>query len=220
MAQDDRHSHAETVRPLTNPDELARQEARNGLKQFDLMMEQISYWLHPDRPFRLRPSAVLSLNRVALEGISEFAGIFRPGQVKIGGSKHTPPPAHMVPELVEHLCDYVNDNQAKSPIHLAAFTLWRMNWIHPFVDGNGRTARTISYIVLCSRLGYTLPGSNTIPEQIARDKKPYYVALEKVDESERQNALDTSPMESLLEGYLASQLLSVVEAARGGSKSE
>src|SRR6266853_5258086 len=79
-----------------------------------------------------------------------------------------PPGAHMVPEEVEHMCDYVNDNWEKSsPVHLAAYALWKLNWIHPFTDGNGRTARAISYLLLCLRLGYRLPGTNTIPEQIS-----------------------------------------------------
>lgn len=216
MALDEeRHSQAEAVQPLKDPDELARQEARNVLRQYDEMMDQIHYWHHPERQFRLRPSAILSLNRKALEGITEFAGNYRPGVVKIGGSKHEPPPAYLVPERIEQMCDYVNENLAKSPIHLASYVLWRMNWIHPFVDGNGRTARAISYVALCARLGYVLPGTRTIPEQIAANKTPYYKALEQADESERQGVLSLAPMEDLLEGLLANQLLSVVRAARG-----
>jgi Fic family protein len=215
MAMDEeRHSQAEALSPINDPQELARQEARNVLRQYDEMMGQIGLWLQPERPFRLRPSAILSLNRKALEGISPFAGSYRPGPVKIGGSKHTPPEAHLVPEKMEQLCDYVNENLGKSPIQLSAYTLWRMNWVHPFVDGNGRTARAISYVVLCSRLGYALPGTNTIPEQIAKDKKPYYEALEKADESDRRGNLDVSAMEELLESLLANQLLSLIDAAR------
>ena len=48
----------------------------------------------------------------------------------------------MVAELVEDMCDYVNENwEAKSAIHLAAYIMWRLNWIHPFADGNGRLSR-------------------------------------------------------------------------------
>jgi Fic family protein len=168
----ERHSEAIEAELINDPAEKASKEARNGLRQFDQVIEQIEYWLQPDRKFRFRPSAILSLHRDALDGISSYAGVYRPAGIAIQGSKHEPPGAHLVPELVEDLCDYVNANWEKSPIHLAAFTLWRMNWIHPFVDGNGRTARATSFLVLCVRLGYRLPGTNTIPEQISHDKKP------------------------------------------------
>jgi Fic family protein len=117
--------------------------------------------------------------------------------------------------LVEHLCDYVIDNWERSPIHLAAFTLWRMNWIHPFVDGNGRTARATSFLVLCVRLGYRLPGTNTIPEQISHDKTPYYKALESADKADSEGKVDVSQMETLLETLLASQLVSIFHDAKG-----
>lgn len=120
-----------------------------------------------------------------------------------------------MPELVEQLCDYLNDNWTKfSPLHLAAYTLWRMNWIHPFVDGNGRTSRAVSYLVLCVRLGYVLPGTTTIPEQISRNKDPYYKALEAADSAQAAGKPDLAEMEGLLESLLAAQLVSVIDAAR------
>ena len=178
MADEERHSEALQADLITDPDELARREASNGLRQYDAVVEQIGYWLQPERPFRLRPSAILTLNRYALDGISAFAGTFRPAGIAIKGSKHTPPDAYAVPELVENLCDYVNREWQRSAVHLSAYALWRMNWIHPFVDGNGRTARAVSYLVVCARVGCLLSGTNTIPEQISANKKPYYDALE------------------------------------------
>lgn len=215
MSPEDRHSQAFEAELISDPDEKARQEAKNGLRQFDAAIEQIEYSLHPDRqPFKLRPSAILRLNRVALEGIERYAGVYRPGVVKIGGSKHTPPEAGRVAELVEELCDYVNENWDRTPIHLASYVMWRLNWIHPFVDGNGRTTRTASFVVLCLRLGYRLPGSPTIPEQIASNKKPYYDALEVADAVfETEHKIDVSMMETLLEKLLATQLASVLHDA-------
>ncbi|HZP23103.1 MAG TPA: Fic family protein [Terriglobales bacterium] len=158
---------------ISDPEALARQEARNALRQFDAVMEMVDYFLDEQRPFKLRPSHLLHLHRIALEGISAYAGNFRPAGIGIRGSKHRPVGAHQVPEKVEELCDYVNENwKSKPPIHLAAYCLWRLNWIHPFTDGNGRTSRALSYLVLCLRLGYRLPGTNTIPDQISRTKSP------------------------------------------------
>jgi len=142
----------------------------------------IEHYRDTKRAFKLRPSIILGLQRTALDGISAFAGNYRPAGVEIGGSKHEPPGAHMVPGLLEEMCDYVNDNWANATaLHLSAYVMWQLNWIHPFVDGNGRTARAASYFVLCVRLGYPLPGIHTIPEQITANKKPYYDALEAAD---------------------------------------
>lgn len=94
--------------------------------------------------------------------------------------------------------------------------MWRLNWIHPFDDGNGRTSRAVSYLVLCMRLGYPLPGTNTIPEQIAADKHPYYEALEKADAAwEDGEKVDVGELERLLAGYLSVQLVAVAEQATG-----
>lgn len=210
----ERYSKAHEAEIITDPEERARQEARNGLRQFDGVIEQVQYWLQPDRPFKLRPSGILGLHRLVLEGISSYAGVFRPAEIAIKGSKHEPPKAHLVPELVEELCDYVNANWHKSAIHLSAYTLWRMNWIHPFVDGNGRTARAVSYLVLCVRTGYRLPGTQTIPEQIALNKTPYYGSLESADSAFSAGRIDVSEMEVLIEALLAKQLVSVYEQAK------
>jgi Fic family protein len=126
------------------------------------------------------------------------------------------PDGYLVAELLEELCDYVNDNWDRStPIHLAAYILWRLNWIHPFDDGNGRTSRAVSYLVLCIRTGSRLPGENTIPEQIARNKKPYYEALEAADGAWKQGVIDVSRLEELLADLLAAQLAGIFEQATG-----
>jgi Fic family protein len=214
MSAEDRHSEALEAELIADPDERARREAKNGLRQFDSAIEQIESWLQPGRTFRLRPSAIMGSNRLALDGLTHYAGIYRPAGIAIGGSKHKPPESYLVPEFVEEMCDYVNANWARSLIHLSSYVLWRLNWIHPFVDGNGRTTRTISFVVLCVRLGYRLPGLNTIPEQISQDKRPYYRALELADSAyESERKIDVSAMKALVGELLAKQLASVMREA-------
>ncbi|MGE5737108.1 MAG: Fic family protein [Acidobacteriota bacterium] len=219
--EQDRHSRALDAELITDPDEKAKREARNGLKQFDAVIELIEYFLQTDRKVSVRPSHLLHLHRIALEGISSYAGNWRPAGIKIGGSKHEPMGAHLVPGAIEEMCDYVNDNWEKStPVHLGAYALWKLNWIHPFTDGNGRTARALSYLLLCARLGYRLPGTNTIPDQISRDKNPYYKALEAADQAWSEKKIDLSVLEELLGALLANQLLSVHKEALGTQPSE
>lgn len=221
MNDDDivRHSKAAEASLIADPDERARREAANALLQAKRMDEIILAFLDGERPFRLRLSIILELNRQAIDGINSYAGNFRPASVSIGKSKHEPPGAHLVPELVEDMCDYVNESwEKKSAIHLSAYVLWRINWIHPFSDGNGRTARAVSYIVLCIKSGLHLPGVNTIPDQILGHRAEYYSCLEKADEAwtTDPSANPVEALEDLLGGMLADQLLSSHSAAVGG----
>jgi Fic family protein len=100
-----------------------------------------------------------------------------------------------------------------SAVHLSAYLMWRINWIHPFSGGNGRTSRAVSYLALCTRLGYRLPGTHSIPEQVVANRQPYYAALDAADAASLRSELDVSAMESLLEAMLAKQLVAVHEAA-------
>lgn len=219
MPDETRHSRAAEAEIISDPDLLARQEAQNGLKQFGTVVEIVEYFLHPERPFKFRPSQLLQLHRIALTGISSYAGNFRPANIEIGGSRHTPPGAFDVPEQVEALCDYVNDKwQEKSALHLASYVLWKLNWIHPFTDGNGRTSRAASYMILCLRMGYLLPGRVTIPDQIANDKTPYYKALESADNAWMNGKIDLSVMKDMLQSMLARQLLAVHEDSQRGDE--
>jgi Fic family protein len=212
----DRHSEAEDAPLLSDPDEVARREAENGLRQFTLAIDIIrSYVKDTDRPFKLRAGPILQLHQAALNGLHRLAGTFRNTPVKIHGSLHQPPEPAFVADEVQGMCEYVNDNWDKSAVHLAAYVLWKMNWIHPFADGNGRTARAASYVVMSIKLDSLLPGTPTIPEQIASDKKPYYDALEEADKAWASGRIDVSALESLLSDMLAQQLLNAAKEAAG-----
>lgn len=204
----DRHSRTDEPELIQDTDARALAEARNALRQFDVGMVLLDHWLNSKPQTRyLRPSDLLTLNRFALEGVNRFAGTFRNTEVKIIGSSHQPPVSSLVPELVEDFCDYINTHwQERSATDLAAYALWRINWIHPFADGNGRTARIISYVILCAKLGLRLPGATTIPEQIAADKQPYYKALEAADREFDRGRIDVADVRSLIEQYLENQL--------------
>lgn len=133
--------------------------------------------------------------------------------VRIEGSRHEPAGAHLVPSLIEDFCHYVNGNWHKPALHLAAYVMLRLNWIHPFTDGNGRTSRIASYVVLCISLRSGLRGKNTIPDQIVDNRAPYFRALEAADASAATDEVVLTEMESLLERLLAVQLRSMIEIA-------
>lgn len=219
MSDTERHSVASDPSLIQDPIEEAKRESENALAQFDQVLDLIDEVTRDGRPFRLRTSMILGLHRTALDGLSPYAGNFRPADVEIGQSKHKPPKVHLVAGLIEEMCDYVQDKfETSTAIHLCAYVMWRLNWIHPFTDGNGRTSRALSYFILCAKTGYRLPGHNTMPEQIASDKQPYYEALEKADETFMKGELDLSALENLLESCLADQLLSAFKDATDPGK--
>ncbi len=197
-------------------EERAALEAENALLQFDRVLDLIDETIRDGRPFRLRPSTVLTLHAVAMRGLHPQAGTFRNAPVSIEGSGHQPPAEHMVAIYVEDMCEWVNRHWTnKSALQLCAYVMWRLNWIHPFADGNGRTSRAVAYLVLCIKAGARLPGTPTIPEQIAENKRPYYEALELADRDSTEDAPALDAMLALLDQYLSNQLAGLLVTARG-----
>ena len=94
--------------------------------------------------------------------------------------------------------------------------MWRLNWIHPFADGNGRTSRIASYLVLTVKSGFVLPGVPSILDQITDDRSGYFQALDAADAALRDTGqVDVSQMEELLVGMLAHQLAAFYQSAGG-----
>jgi Fic family protein len=200
-------------------EEIARREAENGFRQIERGIEVIKYYLEPNRPFALRPGLILDLQRIAVDGLVTNPGEWRKTKVSISKSAHQPPGPHLVEGLVTEMCEYVNENRyTRTAFYLSAYVMWRHNWIHPFEDGNGRTSRVLSYIVLSLCVGYVLPGTPTIPEQIQENRSGYFKALESADEAWKSGqSVDVTSMEELLTNMLAKQLLSVINGASGNS---
>jgi Fic family protein len=90
---------------------------------------------------------------------------------------------------------------------LASYVLWRLNWIHPFIEGNGRTARAACYYILCAKFG-GLPGDRLIvPEPIRHDREPYCEALREADNAWRDGELSFPKMKAYLARLLDEQVM-------------
>ncbi len=124
---------------------------------------------------------LFSLNHVAVANISQQGGRYRNEPILVGD--HIPPHFNNVPDHMDIFFSIIHENWtiAEGPTDLAAFALWKLNWIHPFVEGNGRTARAICYYLICMKLGALLPGSTIVPELIRGDRPEYYAALKEAD---------------------------------------
>jgi len=86
-----------------------------------------------------------------------------------------------------------------SPMSMAAYVLWRTNWIHPFVNGNGRTARTACYFVICLHAGFWVSGDPVLPERL-KGHPEYIPALRTADRTG-----DLLPLEMLIGRLLIEQ---------------
>jgi len=77
------------------------------------------------------------------------AGKYRSIQVYISGTEYIPPAPNEIPQLMKHLIDQIYSSQTTlHPIELAAMAHKRLVDIHPFIDGNGRTARLLMNLIL------------------------------------------------------------------------
>lgn len=91
-----RHSKADDAQVVSDSLELAKQEAANAVRQTE-RVRQLVLDVIDGRQFKLRPSTLLDLNRCAIDGLTAYAGVWRPAGIAIGESKHTPPGGHLVP---------------------------------------------------------------------------------------------------------------------------
>ena len=187
-----------------DPDLYDRIEEKNLVRQYDLMTNCIEIGLSQGR--RVFDKYMLwDLNHVAVANISQFGGRFREEPIYVG--THKPPHFRDVPELMDQFISSVHENWYNwTATELAAYGLWRLNWIHPFIEGNGRTARAASYYLLCVRSGGLIGGRKIVPERIRDDRKPYYAALTAADRAWEKGDLDISDMEDYLAALLQEQL--------------
>lgn len=85
---EDRHSKAEDAQLLTDPDEIARREAENGIRQFNLAIEIIATYVRDrQRPFKLRAGPILQLHKAALDGLHRLAGSFETRRSRSEGAR-------------------------------------------------------------------------------------------------------------------------------------
>jgi Fic family protein len=117
---------------------------------------------------------------------------------------YTPPPPLDVPNLMREFTGWLNKGGDNSPILTAGISQFQFVHIHPFIDGNGRTARLLATLVLY-KTGYDFKKLFTISEYYDRNRSAYYQAIQSV----RQNEMDmTGWLEYFTEG-LHSQMAEI-----------
>ena len=164
--------------------------------------------------FVVSEEQIRSLHFICMKGLLESAGSYRSVELHPLGN-HQPPPARDVSLLMRDFVVAINDKIKSggtqiNSIDVSAFALWRINWIHPFSNGNGRTSRLFAYFVMCMCVGNLLRGSgrNLVSDQLGSSLHGDYIkALKKVDETfARTGKEDLLPLQQILAIAVIKQL--------------
>lgn len=129
-----------------------------------------------DKKLMLEVNKILTKNTDVV-----YPGRLRFFDVKIHGSNHVPPKNELVQKYIDKLFGWYKKNKNKlHPLELALIFHAKLVWIHPFEDGNGRTARTL--------MNYILMRNNFPMFYIPYEKRQdYYEAIELADKNDYKN---------------------------------
>ena len=187
-----------------DPDDT--RELLNYREAFDLVAEYIG----SGEP--ITEGLIREIHKYLVRGVrgnSGMPGHYRTVQNYVVNSRtqevvYTPPSPQDVPTMMKELVSWLGEAKQMHPVLEAAAAQFQLVHIHPFVDGNGRSARLLSTLCLY-RKGYDFKRLFTISEYYDRDRAAYYQAIQSV----RQSGMDlTKWLEYFAEG-LAVQMREV-----------
>ena len=178
--------------------------ASNNARHYDFLLSMVQAAIDSNKPW-LSESLIKAINFHAIVALHDQAGQYRSVPVQVG-DHYFPPEPYRVQSLMEDFVNQVNWLwQPANLTQLASYALWKLNNIHPFVNGNGRTARAVSYYILCVKAGGPLRGQMIVPDIIRQGpmRPEYEAALAAADASG-----DISQLNELIVRALVQQLSS------------
>jgi len=143
----------------------------------------------------LTPDLLLEIHKLITEGTltkREHEGAFRETNDVVVGDPfdsekiyHIPPDHKKIPTLIQTLCDFANEENGRfiHPVIKGIIIHFLISYIHPFYDGNGRTARAVFYWYILKR-GYWLFEFMTISRVLLRSKTGYGLAFQYTETDE------------------------------------
>lgn len=169
------------------------------------------------------PDMLKDIHRATVDRIvvPEKIGVFRTSEVVIkeeetGRVIFSPPPFVEVPYLIEDFFAWLNDPEAREihPIIRAGIAHYILVTIHPFVEGNGRTVRAFSTLILM-REGYDVKKFFSLEEHFDTDPADYYDAISQVDrQSGNIGSRDVTPWLEYFTGVVAAELEKIKDKVR------
>ena len=173
----------------------------NMNRQYNFLFSVVGVAVALKRPL-LSESLIKALNFHAIVGLHHEAGQYRSHQVVVG--QYRPPEHFRVEPLMEDLVNELNWRwQTDDPFELAAYALWKINNIHPFVNGNGRTARAICYFILCVKFGGLLSGNMILPERLRQEPTRGSLYVPALQQADGGNIM---PLNGLIRSLVAKQI--------------
>lgn len=187
-------------------------EVRNVLEAFELLDDLVM----EDGVLRLTAELICDMNRWVLEGVDPDAesqpGTIRTHSVVVG--PYVGPPARDCWHLLERLAEWLDgENFRPRPGHnderRDAFALTVMSallahlyiaWIHPFADGNGRTARLLEYVILARSGMVPLAAANLMANHFNLTRDRYYSRLAAASSERDVTGFLTYGIEGLVDG--------------------
>ncbi|MHB8754376.1 MAG: Fic family protein [Candidatus Acidiferrales bacterium] len=194
-----------SVREKDNPTLYTKIQEQNLLRQYDLLSNCVEIGLEKGIE-SFDKYTLWALNYVAVANIAQFGGRYREEPIYVGN--HWPPHFKEVPNHMDRFFSLVHENWTTidHPTFLAAYALWRLNWIHPFVESNGRTAKAACYYLICMKQSRLLQGKKIVPERIRENRQQYYDALSAADRAWDNGQLDVTQLANYLAELLKAQL--------------
>lgn len=163
---------------------------RNVLKYLD----EIGFQAQKDETFLFKETHLLKIHSLVVDRVVDKAevGSFRRSQVILknsltGAIIFRPPPSLEVPYYVNEMLSWLNKTGVEEihPVLAAAVCLYLLYAIHPFTEGNGRTARGFATLVLFVRK-YDIRKLFSLEEYFDSKSQEYYDSLSQVDRSAEQ----------------------------------
>lgn len=144
--------------------------------------------LRGDISLPLKAETLHRINRVVLNNL-ELDEEVTPGRLRsytVGVGRYRAPNARYCPELVDRFCEWVNraiesapeDGRVEFGILTAIAAHLYLVWIHPYGDGNGRTARLIEHLILLE-VGVPTPAAHVLSNHYNETRSRYYLELDK-----------------------------------------
>lgn len=156
------------------------QEIRNYYLALNLLDERLKAQALFSKELILEVQALtmkgVSKEKIGLRGEMPPGVLFAVYDSETGNPEYIPPECSEIPSLLDELVEYVNTTD-DHPLIIAAVVHYQLVTIHPFEDGNGRTARLMSGYILDMN-GYGFGGIGSLEEYFAYDPDEYYRSLQ------------------------------------------
>lgn len=156
------------------------QEVRNYFLALNFLEEKLKKKEHLSKDMILKVQAIVekgaSKEKIGLRGPMPPGVLFAVYDSETGVPEYIPPEYTDIPVLLDELVEYVNTTD-DHPLIIAAIVHYQLVTIHPFEDGNGRTARLMSGYIL-DYYGYGFNGIGSLEEYFAYDPDEYYSSLQ------------------------------------------